>query len=70
MGRDLTSEVKWFLCTHRVAAMESSTEKPKIITAKGFSYPHTKFGGGWELGLPQIRKCHFLSDPYVFGYIF
>ena len=24
----------------------------------------------WELGLPQIRKCHFLSDPCVFGYIF
>ena len=20
--------------------------------------------------LPQIRKCHFLSDPCVFGYIF
>ena len=26
--------------------------------------------GAWELGLPQIRKCHFLSDPCVFGYIF
>ena len=24
----------------------------------------------WELGLPKIRKCHFLSDPCVFGYIF
>ena len=24
----------------------------------------------WELGLPQIRKCHFVSDPCVFGYIF
>ena len=26
--------------------------------------------GALELGLPQIRKCHFLSDPCVFGYIF
>ena len=26
--------------------------------------------GAWQLGLPQIRKCHFLSDPCVFGYIF
>ena len=26
--------------------------------------------GAWDLGLPQIRKCHFLSDPCVFGYIF
>ena len=26
--------------------------------------------GAWELGLPQIRKCHFLRDPCVFGYIF
>ena len=26
--------------------------------------------GAWELGLPQIRKCHFLSDPCVVGYIF
>ena len=26
--------------------------------------------GAWELGLPKIRKCHFLSDPCVFGYIF
>ena len=26
--------------------------------------------GAWELGLPQIRKCNFLSDPCVFGYIF
>ena len=26
--------------------------------------------GAWELGLPNIRKCHFLSDPCVFGYIF
>ena len=24
----------------------------------------------WGLGLPQIRKCHFLSDPCMFGYIF
>ena len=22
--------------------------------------------GAWQLGLPQIRKCHFLSDPCVF----
>ena len=26
--------------------------------------------GALELLLPQIRKCHFLSDPCVFGYIF
>ena len=26
--------------------------------------------GAWELGLPNTRKCHFLSDPCVFGYIF
>ena len=26
--------------------------------------------GALELGLSQIRKCHFLSDPCVFGYIF
>ena len=26
--------------------------------------------GAFELCLPQIRKCHFLSDPCVFGYIF
>ena len=26
--------------------------------------------GALELCLPQIRKCHFLSDPCVFGYIF
>ena len=26
--------------------------------------------GALELGLPQIRKCHFLSDCCVFGYIF
>ena len=26
--------------------------------------------GAWELGLPNIRKCNFLSDPCVFGYIF
>ena len=26
--------------------------------------------GALALGLPQIRKCHFLSDPCVFGYIF
>ena len=26
--------------------------------------------GAWELGLPNIRKCHFLSDPCVFGYIY
>ena len=24
----------------------------------------------WELGVPNSRKCHFLSDPCVFGYIF
>ena len=24
----------------------------------------------WELGLPNSRKCHFLSDPCVFGYIY
>ena len=44
------------------------------ITAKSFSNPHTDFGAGrsrpWQLGLPQIRKCHFWSDPCVFGYIF
>ena len=22
--------------------------------------------GAWQLGQPQIRKCHFLSDPCVF----
>ena len=26
--------------------------------------------GALELCLLQIRKCHFLSDPCVFGYIF
>ena len=26
--------------------------------------------GTLELDLFQIRKCHFLSDPCVFGYIF
>ena len=26
--------------------------------------------GTLELGLTQTRKCHFLSDPCVFGYIF
>ena len=26
--------------------------------------------GALELDLYQIRKCHFLSDPCVFGYIF
>ena len=24
----------------------------------------------WELGLPNSRKCHFLGDPCMFGYIF
>ena len=26
--------------------------------------------GAFELSLPQIRKCHFLCDPCVFGYIY
>ena len=26
--------------------------------------------GGWQLTHFQIRTCHFLSDPCVFGYIF
>ena len=26
--------------------------------------------GVWQLEYFQIRKCHFLSDPWVFGYIF
>ena len=26
--------------------------------------------GAWELGLPNSRKCHFLSDPCMFGYIY
>ena len=45
------------------------------ITATCFSNPETNLGARrsrrlLELRLPQIRKCHFFSDPCVFGYIF
>ena len=44
------------------------------ITVTCFSNPHTNLGGHLsrrlELSLPQIRKCHFFSDPCVFGYIY
>ena len=58
----------------RGGSPERKEKKPTISQLRALATHTRSLGrlsqGAWELGLPQIRKCHFLIDPCVFGYIF
>ena len=74
------TDVPWFLagleikCLISIQRLTRCNYGPAISQLRVLASHNTSLGsvaqGALELLSCEIRKCHFLSDPCVFGYIF
>ena len=72
--------IPWFLARLEIKCLISIQHLPRcnygsaIAQLRVLASHNTSLGsvaqGALELESWEIRKCHFLSDPCVFGYIF
>ena len=81
LSRGGVTDVPWFLAPvgnkvshiystlHRVVIMAQVISQLRLVGSHNSSLGAVAHGA-LELEDLQIRKCHFLSDPSVFGYIF
>ena len=74
------TDIPWFLARLEIKCLISIQHLPRfnygsdISQLRVLASHNTSLGsvaqGALELESWEIRRCHFLSDPCVFGYIF